>query len=252
MTPAKLAKRIARATLARLGYQIERLDPEHKRYRSPHARGYIRCPETITAAQAHSRSVVEHVEAEWGIAASVRQIVERMSRAGCFERARMICEIGPGTGRYLEKVRRHCPDSRYVIYETDLEWAAWLEREHGVLRREADGLSLRQEPSGSCDLVHAHGVMVYLPLVHAHRYFIEMLRVVAPGGFIVFDFYDAADWDTVMVDECIHGGWDWAVVQAAETIRARFEHAGARLVDDFRIAANLEPTSSRYHIWKAP
>jgi hypothetical protein len=116
------------------------LGSERPRYRSRYAHGYIvaRRPSPLPGLLADR--VVEHVEAEWSIEASVRQIVDRMRAAGCFERARTTCEIGPGTGMYLEKVRHICPDSRYVIYETDLAGAAWLEIEHPVLRREADGV----------------------------------------------------------------------------------------------------------------
>jgi hypothetical protein len=56
-----------------------------------------------------------------------------------------------------------------------------------VKLHDADGRTLAQTASGSVDLVHAHKLFVYVPLVTTVGYLWEMARIVRPGGVVAFD-----------------------------------------------------------------
>ena len=43
-----------------------------------------------------------------------------------------VVEIGPGTGRYLARVRELAKPRRHVVYETAEDWRVWLAAEYGV------------------------------------------------------------------------------------------------------------------------
>ena len=86
-----------------------------------------------------------------------------------------------------EKTIAHCRLNRYESYEPDREWSDWLEREYDIISQPTDEYSLRHTSAGSVDVVHAHGVFVYLPFLTTYRYFREIARVIAPGAYVVFD-----------------------------------------------------------------
>ena len=103
-------------------------------------------------------------------------------------------EIGPGSGRYLEKTLEQCSPSRYEIYETAAPWASYLVETFGVLAQPTAGCSLAPTPDGTIDLVQAHKVFNTVTFLSSSRYFFEMARVTRAGGLIVFD---------VMTETCL-------------------------------------------------
>jgi hypothetical protein len=146
--------------------------------------GHIDAVQTIHAANLQGQSVCEYVESLWDQHGWTDRVIEEMRKAGSLIPCDRVCEIGPGTGRYLERVLQKVSPRQYDIYETANDWATWLESTYApfVVRQPADGHTLRHTPSGSCGLVHAHGVFVYLPFLHAFEYFVEMARVCAGGA----------------------------------------------------------------------
>jgi hypothetical protein len=48
----------------------------------------------------------------------------------------------------------------------------------------ADGETLKSTPSSSCQLVHAHAVIVYLPFLKSFSYLREAARVLVSGGHL--------------------------------------------------------------------
>lgn len=105
-----------------------------------------------------------------------------------------VLEIGPGSGRYLERTLKECSPRRYEIYETAAPWARHLVETFGVVARPTADSSLAPTPDGSVDLVQAHKVFNTVTFLCASRYFFEMARVTRPGGRIVFD---------VMTENCL-------------------------------------------------
>jgi len=114
--------------------------------------------------------------------------VDQMARMGVFQgKINDVCEIGPGSGRYLEKVLRACTPARFEVYETAGSWANYLADNYDVILRPTDGKTLSATASDSIDLVQAHKVFSITPFMTTCGYLAEMARVVKPGGFVVFD-----------------------------------------------------------------
>ncbi len=151
---------------------------------------YISARETVRNAQKEGLTVCEYVETIWNQKGETQKVIDNMEKFGAFDFiGPNICEIGAGTGRYMEKVIAKCNPKRYESYETASDWAEWLEKEYPIISQPTDGFSLKSTKDKSIDLIHAHGVFVYLKFLDNIRYFIEMLRVVKPDGIIIFDCY---------------------------------------------------------------
>lgn len=159
--------------------------------------GYLDAGTTVSAADAVGLSVcsyLESLEADQRKKGRRDRIVARMQRCGVFERSYRICEIGAGTGMFLEKVIEAAQPECYEVYETDPGWCAYLRDKFSTGRtrfqfRNADGTTLKETEAASCNLVHAHGVFVYLPVLQTLEYLREAARVLKPGGYLVFDCY---------------------------------------------------------------
>jgi hypothetical protein len=111
-----------------------------------------------------------------------------MASVGVFDgRLQRICEIGAGSGRYLERTIAKCQPLYYEIYETAPEWRDWLVAQHGVIGRKCDGRTVAATESASIALVQSHKLFPALPFLTTVSYFQEMARVVEDGGCVVFD-----------------------------------------------------------------
>jgi SAM-dependent methyltransferase len=200
----------------------------------PSGGGYIPAAKTVAAAQAAGLSVCDYVEQLWGIGGSTASIIEKLCGLGAISPAtKTIVEIGPGTGRYIEHTIKHCRPTRYQIYEIDNAWSSWLGKNYPIEVCAADGRSLKSTASKSTDLIHAHGVFVYLPFLVSYRYFKEMTRVAAPGAFIVFDMYSERCLDAETVEKWIESGHEFPCFLSTAYVRQVFERAGFRFVDSF-------------------
>jgi len=175
---------------------------------------FISFKETLTAAKSAGLSVGEYIERKHatGTRSALDQTIDGLASLGLFNGPiERICEIGPGSGRYLERINARCRPRLYEIYETSQEWRNWLMENYGVISRTCDGRTLAQTASGSVDLVHAHKVFAGLPFLTTASYFREMARIVKDGGWVVFD---------IMTEPCLSGKnleawfnenpWDWA------------------------------------------
>ena len=164
------------------GFQLVR--PDESIYKM----SYQPFPKTLKAAEKARLSVGDYIDAKFHVPGATQEAIDQMALLGIFRNGiEKVCEIGPGSGRYLAKVLEQCKPGVYEIYETDPPWAAWLEKTYHVIACHADGISLKQTNDESVDLVHAHKVFVYLPCVVVSQYLDEMSRVVRKDGWIVFD-----------------------------------------------------------------
>ncbi|MEU6765754.1 methyltransferase domain-containing protein [Streptomyces sp. NPDC046853] len=150
----------------------------------------------MRAARAAGLSVGDYIdEVMNGTPGATQSTVDELRALGVFEaKPDSVLEIGPGSGRYLEKTVKECSPDRYEIYETAAPWANYLVDTYGVIAQPTAGASLAPTPDGSIDLVQAHKVFNTLTFLSACRYFFEMARVTRPGGRIVFD---------VMTESCL-------------------------------------------------
>ncbi|MEV8319324.1 methyltransferase domain-containing protein [Streptomyces sp. NPDC059900] len=158
----------------------------------------------MRAARAAGLSVGDYIdEVMNGTPGATQSTIDELRTVGVFEaKPDSVLEIGPGSGRYLEKTVKECAPGRYEVYETAAPWANYLVETYGVIAQPTAGSSLAPTPDGSIDLVLAHKVFNTLTFLSTCRYFFEMARVTRPGGRIVFD---------VMTESCLDpatvGAW---------------------------------------------
>ncbi|MFE6282635.1 methyltransferase domain-containing protein [Streptomyces sp. NPDC057877] len=168
--------------------------------RSTHNRGgvddFLPFEATMRAARAAGLSVGDYIdEVMNGTPGATQSTIDALRARGVFAAGpKTVLEIGPGSGRYLEKTLKECSPGRYEIYETAAPWADYLVDTFSVVAQPTAGCSLASTPDRSVDLVQAHKVFNTLTFLHASRYFFEMARVIRPGGRIVFD---------VMTETCL-------------------------------------------------
>lgn len=225
-----LAKRILSRVLARRGLTIARLSPTDK---SP-AGGYIQARETVAAAQRAGLSVCDYLEKLWDTQGNTDRIIVRMASYGAFATEGLsIVEIGAGTGRYMEKVLDLCRPSMYESYETARDWADWLQAKYPIVSRQADGVTLRQSASGSVDLVHAHGVFVYLPFLVSYGYWQEVWRVCRVGSLVVFDVISEACMGEVTVLKWLTSRHTYPCFLSKAYVVSVFSNHGFTLADSF-------------------
>jgi SAM-dependent methyltransferase len=220
MHPVSLGKSVVRRTLRALGLQLVRLP-----------RGsYIDAKEIIAAADRDGVSVADYVASLWGDAEKLETTLNSIRRAVTLQPAPRILEIGAGTGRFLVPLAEYYNASACEVYEPNRGWADYLASHHRVIDRPSNGRDLSATPDGSCDIVMANGVFVYLPAMVSLGYFIEMMRVANDSAFIVFDVFteteaDVAHWTAARAD--------FQVVLPRQAIIEVFARHGWRPIAEF-------------------
>jgi SAM-dependent methyltransferase len=156
---------------------------------------------TMRAARAAGLSVGDYIdEVMSGTPGATQSTIDELRACGVFAgRPSSVLEIGPGSGRYLERTLQECSPNRYEIYETAAPWANYLVETFGVVAQPTVGSSLAPTPDCSIDLVLAHKVFNTVTFLCSSRYFFEMARVTRSGGRIVFDVLTEACLDPATV-----------------------------------------------------
>lgn len=213
--------------LRRFGYELVRI--------SKMGGGYIDAVETVHAASLRDQSVCEYVESLWDQGGWTDRVIEEMQKAGSLFSCDRVCEIGPGSGRYLERVLKRISPKQYDIYEIADDWATYLEDAYTptVVPQPTDGRTLKHTLSESCGLVHAHGVFVYLPFLQVFEYFAEMVRVCAPCGYVVFDFYSDEHFDTDVINRWLTSPERYPVILPRRTVLKYFKDRRLHVIHEF-------------------
>jgi SAM-dependent methyltransferase len=167
--------------LDKFGYEI-RLKPSAEAQ-------YIDPQTTIAAAESQGKSVIEYLADLWHEHGVVERVINFLLEQAPLSTNPVVLEIGPGTGRFLEPVLNQLKPSSYEIYETSPGWSNYLARTYPVKEKRTGGNDLFQTADGICDLVHVHGVFVFLPVIATFAYFREICRVLKPGGYVMFDVF---------------------------------------------------------------
>jgi SAM-dependent methyltransferase len=205
---------------------------------------------TLKEARKAGLSVGDYIDAKFHVPGATQSTIDQLAALGIFgANVQRVCEIGPGSGRYLDKVQRLCTPCSYEIYDTDKEWSDWLARTYHVLARDADGRSLHDTPGNSVGLVHAHKVFVYLPFVLTCHYFTEMIRVVRPGGQIVFDIVSESCMPDATLEKWIAGGIHYPCIMPREFVIDFFTRRRCILRSSF--FAPMMPGQSEYLVFDA-
>ena len=216
---------------------------------NPHILGYLSARETVMEAETRGLSVCNYLEQLWNEPGNTQAVVDHMGEFGVFdEKISTVCEIGAGSGRFLEKTMARCRPSRYESYEPDREWADWLQKQYGVISQPTDGYSLRHTPSASIDLAHAHGVFVYLPFLTTYRYFREIARVVSDRGHVVFDIMSEDCLDEASVNEWLRSEHNYPCMLARQYVLQLFESWDFLLRGEF--SSRLFPVRSQYMVFE--
>lgn len=205
--------------------------------------------ETLAKAKRAGLSVGDYIDVTFQIPGATQATIDKMVAVGALGAdVQTVCEIGPGSGRYLERVQKIGSIESYEIYETDKDWSQWLANTFDVTVHDADGLSLRDTLDCSVDLVHAHKVFVYLPSIVVCRYFGEMVRVVREGGKIVFDCMSETCMSDAILEKWIAAGIYYPCMMAREFVVSFFERRGCRFCTSF--LAPMRPGESEYMVFE--
>lgn len=213
------------------------------------SRGYISAKETVRSATKHGLSVCEYVEKIWDQVGETQKVIDNIEKFGVFKYDNpTVCEIGTGTGRYMEKVIEKCRPKRYESYETASDWADWLEKEYSIISQPTDGFALSSTANMSIDFVHSHGVFVYLKFLDNIRYFNEMIRVIKPNGVIIFDCYTEECMTQVILNKWLKSQHNFPVVLPNNYIVQYFKKNNFKLLGNFFNAHGQG--KSKYFVFK--
>jgi SAM-dependent methyltransferase len=219
--------------------------------RPPYVTGFLPLQETIKKARAAGMSLSDWIDQQHNEPGATPRTIQQLRELGVFQvPIDTVCEIGPGSGRFLEKILQHCHPRQYEIYETEADWSEWLAKSYPVKPRAADGKSLSATTSDAIDLVTSFRVFVALPFLVTLRYLNEMVRVVRPGGTVVFDVVTEECMDVETTTKWLASGSTYPVVTSRRLIAHFFEQRGFWLLGDFFMP--LRPGRSEYFVYKAP
>lgn len=197
---------------------------------------YIDAKKTIKSAQKAGKSICEYVEEIWDIKGQTDMIIKRMRQVGALSQCSDVCEIGPGTGRYLERIIEEVKPHRYHIYEIDKDWRDFIYKTYNnVITHPADGHTLSFTESGSCGLVCAFGVFVYLSFLNSFEYFKEMIRVCSKGGFIMFDIFSDREWNEKIIERWLATKERYPVIIPEVLVVEYLKNKGCKLIDRFNV-----------------
>lgn len=172
---------------------------------------YIPLKQTLADAEKAGLPLGDYIDQRFNVPGTTQATIDKMAELGVFANGlNKVCEIGPGSGRYLEKVVNLCKPRYYEIYETSQDWREWLVKTYMVVAQNTDGASLSSTPSDSMDLVHTHKVLYGNPIMIICRYFSEMARVTRSGGCLVFDLITEGCLTDELIDMWIRSDVDHA------------------------------------------
>lgn len=229
----RVVKGALKQSLMRVGLDVRRAGHDWTDIES-----FIPFEATLKAAAAARLSVGDYIDAVMnGIPGATQSTIDQMRALGVFAGPiRVVLEIGPGSGRYLEKTLRECTPVRYEIYETAGPWAGYLERTYPVVRQPTDGVTLAATPDGTVDLVQAHKVFSGTDLLATLRYWREMARVTAPGGHVVFDIVTEDCLTPEIIDRWVSSGLQTGSYPAAVPRKTACDYFGSH---GFRLAGSF-------------
>lgn len=205
--------------------------------------GYTDAKLIIEAARKAKLSICDYLEsreADTRKHGRRNRIIAQMERRHVFESCNVILEIGTGTGMYLEKILDIASPKQYETYETDQGWLNYLRKTYSqdegcnFIFHTADGETLKDTPSESCQLVHSHAVFVYTPVLITYSYLRESSRVLSKGGYLVFDCFLDKNFQTPDVVSWLNSQWRFPVIITEKLLLEFLREHGLELVGQFK------------------
>lgn len=239
----KTARKAINTLLGQAGFQLVRPGE------NAHVMSFQPLKRTLNEAAKAGLSVGEYIDKKFHVPGATQSTIDKLVALGALNKnLQHVCEIGPGSGRYLEKVQNLCSPHSHEIYETDQDWCDWLARTYRVKACPADGTSLMATATGSMDLVHAHKVFVYLQFVVACSYFAEMIRVARSGGWIVFDMVSENCMPDATIEKWIAGKIYYPCIMPRSFVIEYFGRRNSFLQESF--FAPMLPGKSEYFVFR--
>ncbi len=221
MSLKSLARSTVNRAISKFGLQMVRTDSQHD---WNDTRTFIPLETTLRRAGDAGLSVGDYIDTVMNkIPGATQKTIDEMARLGVFAQpVRRVLEIGPGSGRYVEKTIAACHPEAYEVYETAAPWAKYVIEHYPVTLQPTDGRSLAATPDASVDLVQAHKVFSGIPFLPTCLYWAEMARVARPGGYAAFDVIserclDAPTLDKWLRSEIENGAYPAVVPRAVVT-----------------------------------
>lgn len=205
--------------------------------------GYIDPVVAVKASRAANLSICDYLESceiDTRKRGRRNRIIAQMEERHLFESCNVILEIGAGTGMYLEKVFELASPKRYEVYETHQGWQHYLKSKYNYneackfVFHSADGETLKEAVSDSCQLVHSHAVFVYIPLLNTFSYLREAARVLAPGGHLVFDCLLDSNFGAQETLNWLNSQWRFPVILPKKLVLDFLKQLGLDLVGEFK------------------
>ena len=228
--------------LAKRGFEIIKKGNEFQ--------DYIPWKQTLLEAEKSGLSLSDFIDNNYNVPGTTQLTIDKMKELGVFEgRIQRVCEIGPGSGRYLEKLIDECHPGYYEIYETSVNWRDWLVEKYKVVSQPTDGSSLSSTPSKSLDLIHTHKMLYGNPITTIFRYWMEMVRTVCDDGVIVFDLLTAECMSNEMIEKWVSSGVTHAhSMTPKEVALSYFADQGFRYIGGFIVP--MAPGLTEYFVFK--
>jgi hypothetical protein len=89
------------------------------KFQRDYIRSYQPLKQTLKMAKKEGLSVGDYLDKKFQLPGVTQSTVDQMASFGILNKdIKRVCEIGPGSGRYLEKVQRLCSPDSYEVYET--------------------------------------------------------------------------------------------------------------------------------------
>lgn len=211
---------------------------------------YIPLERTLREAATSGLPLGEFIDNRYNLPGVTQLTIDKMLELNVFKnKIERVCEIGPGSGRYLEKVLGIAKPEYYEIYETAKPWRRYLVEKYQITAQYTDGYSLSSTPSKSLDLIHTHKMLYGNPIVTICKYFKEMVRVVKDDGYIVFDILTEQCMTIEMIEKWISSGVQHACSMTPKQVAVDFFIGnGFHYIGGFVVP--LAPGVTEYFIFK--
>lgn len=210
---------------------------------------YIRLDETLNSAKKENLSICDYLEKIWNQKGATQKVIDNMKANKVFSnKESKIIEIGTGSGRYLEKIINQVSYKEYYSFETIKEWSNFLAKTYKIKSVDTNGYSLEGINDYSIDIIHSHGVFVYLPFLISIRYFYEMFRVCKKDSFVCFDVYDETCFNKEDLSSWLNVADIYPVLTPIDFLINFFKENGYDLINNFYNKHGA--SKSRYYIFK--
>ncbi|MFH0908177.1 MAG: class I SAM-dependent methyltransferase [bacterium] len=176
-----MKKRLVNALLARIGLELRRTAASEERPWDHIFRGGI-AAEVTTGGDANAV-----VESAWGTPGWEKYITAHVTEG------MVVCEIGPGVGRWTRLVL-DAASKLYLVDYSKLVCDYWRKKNDGrLIVIQSANTRIPDVPSASVDLFMSFDVFVHMDVEVVFGYLQEAYRVLKPSGVALIDYLSLDD-----------------------------------------------------------